>query len=632
VEIYFDQIDTVLIFAIYAVSLNLLLGYTGQFSVAHAAFGGIGGYTAGYLTSLQGWGWVPALVLGIIVAGIVGALTALPALYFDVRYLILLTLTLSTATIAVISAIPVLGGAYGLGTETSPIPFPKLFGHVFDKPSQFFIPMVVLAALIFAICWRIAYSPYGRVLRGIRDDELATRGVGKNVVAYKVTIFGVTAAMAGSAGAMYGFYNNTLQPSLFNLAQSLLIIAMVVVGGTANLLGSLLGATLLTLLEPFLNDHIHTQPERVGYIRYMIYGGLIVGFMLLRPQGLLPEYLTLRSLYVRIRSLPETLKDLPRLIRERRVQILIPATAAGVFADPTLAAETDAEFHDEGAAPVDGAAAATSHVSVAAPEPRQDGRAATNGGGIVLEATDLKKYFGGIRAADELDIKLELGRVTGLIGPNGAGKTTVFNLLTGVIPLDEGTVKLNGTDITGWTFNRIAKAGMARSYQDVRVYPRMSVLDNVRIAVPNQPGERLANAFLRPLKTQRGEAEVHEKAMEALRFVGLDGSARRIAGALAFGEQKLVALARLMATEAEVLLLDEPASGVDVDWIERMLALIAQLRDRGKSVCVVEHNLHVVERVANWVYFMENGRITAEGTMRDLMGQERLAEVYFGSG
>jgi branched-chain amino acid transport system permease protein len=138
--------------------------------------------------------------------------------------------------------------------------------------------------------------------------------------------------------------------------------------------------------------------------------------------------------------------------------------------------------------------------------------------------------------------------------------------------------------------------------------------------------------FFRPLKVWRFEREARRRALGHLHFVGLADKADAPAGALPFGEQKLLALARLLATEADVLLLDEPASGIDIDGVERMLGLIQQLRERGKSVCIVEHNLHVVERLADRVYFMEAGRITAEGTMAELMKQERLSEVYFGSG
>jgi branched-chain amino acid transport system permease protein len=252
-------------------------------------------------------------------------------------------------------------------------------------------------------------------------------------------------------------------------------------------------------------------------------------------------------------------------------------------------------------------------------------------GKIALTASGLTKHFGGIRAADGLDLELRNGQVTGLIGPNGAGKTTVFNILTRVIVPDAGEVKLGDQVLGEWPTNRIAANGMSRSYQDVRIFARMSVVDNVMLAVPRQPGEKLLNVLFRPLRVQKFEHETRRKAMEHLEFVGLAEEADLLAGSLPFGDQKLLALARLLATESDVLLLDEPASGIDIDGVERMLDLIAQLRDRGKCVCIVEHNLHVVERVADRVYFMEAGKITAEGTMEELMKQERLSEVYFGS-
>jgi branched-chain amino acid transport system permease protein len=247
-----------------------------------------------------------------------------------------------------------------------------------------------------------------------------------------------------------------------------------------------------------------------------------------------------------------------------------------------------------------------------------------------LEAVGLTKHFGGIQAADDLSLHLRRGHVTGLIGPNGAGKTTVFNLLTRVIPPDKGSIRLNGIDIGGWTLDRIARAGMARTYQDVRVFRRMSVIENVALAVPDQLGERFTAALGRPFASARAERATRERALEHLAFVGLADQADVLAGSLAFGDQKLLALARVLATGADVLLLDEPASGIDMEWIERMLETIARLRDEGKSVCLVEHNLHVVERVADSIYFMEAGRVTAEGSMQQLIAQERLAEVYFG--
>jgi branched-chain amino acid transport system permease protein len=580
---FYNQATLIAIYAIYAVSLNVLLGYSGQLSVAHAAFGAVGGYIAAYLGLNHGWAFIPCLLIGGAGAGVAGMLASLPASYLDVRYMILLTLALSTAILAIVGAIPALGGATGLTS----LPFPSVFGTTLLEPSQWFRVCLVIGLIVLAICWRMVHSPYGRVLRGVREDELATRGVGKNVVRYKVTVFGVTAAMAGVAGALISYYDSSIQPGAFDLSQSLEIIAMVVIGGTANLWGSILGAAILTLVSYFLSNVVNLSTTTTGYVQLFIYGALIIAFMMLLPQGLIRERWTPERVW--------------RKIRRKEV----------------------AEHHD---AEVAAAVAANTESGGDAAIP------ATNGDGhIALEASGLSKHFGGIRAADGLDLELRTGQITGLIGPNGAGKTTVFNLLTRVIPPDTGEVKLSDQNVTDWTPNRIATSGMSRSYQDVRIFARMSVLENVMIAIPHQPGESLVNLFLRPLAVRKFEKNARMKAMEHLSFVGLADQADTEAGSLAFGEQKLLALARLLATEAEVLLLDEPASGIDIDGVERMLQLIETLRSRGKCVCIVEHNLHVVERLADRVYFMEAGRITAEGTMNELMQQERLSEVYFGS-
>jgi branched-chain amino acid transport system permease protein len=171
---------------------------------------------------------------------------------------------------------------------------------------------------------------------------------------------------------------------------------------------------------------------------------------------------------------------------------------------------------------------------------------------------------------------------------------------------------------------------MVRSFQDVRVFPNLSVLDNVRLAVPDQRGERLRELFLTPWRVAGDQKRTRALAEQALGFVGLVEKADKRISTLPFGEQKLVALARILATDAKVLLLDEPTSGVSADWVERIIEIIRRLRERGLTVCVVEHNLDVVERLADRVYFMEAGKITAAGTMKDLVADERLVEVYFG--
>jgi ABC-type branched-subunit amino acid transport system ATPase component len=195
---------------------------------------------------------------------------------------------------------------------------------------------------------------------------------------------------------------------------------------------------------------------------------------------------------------------------------------------------------------------------------------------------------------------------------------------------DAGTVELFGQDITGWSIDRVARHGMLRSFQDVRVFANLSVFENVAMAVAHQRGETLRDLFLTPWRVMQDQKRTRQATEQALAFVGLSERASAMASTLPFGEQKLVALARILAADAKVLLLDEAASGISAEWDDRMVDIIRRLAERGLTICVVEHNLSFVERVADYVYFMESGRITAAGTMKELTQEERLVEVYFG--
>ena len=249
----------------------------------------------------------------------------------------------------------------------------------------------------------------------------------------------------------------------------------------------------------------------------------------------------------------------------------------------------------------------------------------------LLELKNVTKRFGGLVAVSDLSLPIRKGDLAGLIGPNGAGKTTVFNLLTGFIPPDAGSVKLNGVELVGKNPDEVARLGMVRSFQDVRLFARLPCLSNVALGVQGQPGESLVKLFFQPGGSNRAERETREKAMRWLEFVGMADFADVPAGALSYGQSKLVALARVLATEADVLLLDEPASGIDTQWVDAMLDLVEELREQGRTICIVEHNLAVVGRLADHTYFMELGRITAQGTIHELTESPRLAEAYFGT-
>ncbi|MBI5088462.1 MAG: branched-chain amino acid ABC transporter ATP-binding protein/permease [Actinobacteria bacterium] len=597
-ELWFNYIDQIFIYGTLALSLNLLLGYAGQVSVAHASFGAIGGYTMGYLAQTHHWNFLLGTLLGMVFAFVVGSLVALPALKLTVEYLILLTLAVSSVILALFIATPSMGGTYGL----IGLPFSDLFGWHLREPRDWLIPSFLGMAFVYAICHRIGESPVGRVLKGLREDPIATQALGKNVFGYKVAVFGITSALASFAGSMLSAWLQLATPGVFGFAFSLTIFAIVIFGGMGNLNGSLLGATVVVLLEPVLRRVVRMNASRAGIVQLIIYGLALVVLMRVRPQGALPEGFSV------VRWLRG---DRGQTKRVEMVQDWVPTTTvevrehAGIDAEPA-AGETVAES-----------------------ERRRE--RSWRDAPVVLETVGVSKRFGGIIAAHDLHIELRRGTITALVGPNGAGKTTVFNLLTGFIPPDGGSVKLNGRELVGLNPNQVARHGLVRSFQDVRLFNRLSCLQNVMMAVQNQAGENFGTLAFSHRKVKSVEAQTRAKALDWLGFVGMADFADVPAGALSYGQTKLVSLARVLATEAEVLLLDEPASGIDTKWVDTMLDLIEAVREQGRTVCVVEHNLHVVGRLADHTYFMELGEITAQGTIAELTNTPRPAEAYFGT-
>jgi branched-chain amino acid transport system permease protein len=570
-EFWVHVLNVILLLSILGVSLNLLLGYAGLVSMAHGAFFGVGAYAAAIAARDLGVPFPLTVVVAIGITTVVAGAITLPALRVYGEYLILLTLAFQMVLYGLmLSWTDLTAGRTGIAGIARPI----IFGTMLTTPTQFLPLVAVSTALAFGVAWRIGESPFGRVLKALRDDERATLAIGKSVLQYKVAVFAISGALAGVAGGLFAHYQAFINPFSFTLDRSIFLVALVVLGGTANLLGTFVGAVLFVGLPEVLR-FLQARQEIVDAVRNLVFGGLLVLFMRFRPDGLVPEH--------------------SRLGRRRRH----PAPPA-----PTPLADA---------------------VVMSAEAVRGDGAAA-------LVAQGLGKHFGGIRAAEELSLTLPRGRVTALVGPNGAGKTTVFNLLTGFLPPETGTVALEGRDVTRLAPWRVVRAGLARSFQDVRLFERMTVLDNVLVAIPDQPGERLGPLLFAPGRVARVERDNRQRALRYLAFVGLAHRAFDVAGALSFGEQKLVALARLLATEADVLLLDEPASGVDPQWVARILGLIRQCAEAGRTVCLVEHNLEAVTAVADHAYFMEAGRIIAEGAPETLMADARLAEIYFGRG
>ncbi len=546
------------LYAILATSFNLLIGFSGLFAFGHATFYALGAYTTAILTQRLHLPFPIPLLASMLLTGGVGLAIALPSLRISGIYLIITTLALQVIAIdIIINWTSLTGGPSGL----SGIPPLSIGGYVLSGPAHF-LPVAFAAAVIcFLVARHIGNAPFGRALRAMRENESAAASVGKNIFYMKVSVFGLAAALASVAGSLFAHYLSYVGADSFQVSETVLILSMVVVGGTGNLIGSVVGAAFLVLLPEVL-AFVDLPQGFEGQLRLLIYGCVLILFLVFRPEGLLRE---------------------PRR-GGRRV-------AAG--ATP-IALSTKTAFV-----------------------------------GPLLTGTGLQKRFGGIVAIAALDISLSAGRITGLVGPNGAGKTTAFNLLTGFLRTDAGEIRYKGKVLSELKPHELVRAGIARSFQDLRLFTGMSVLENVLVALPRQSGDRLSALFLRPGSVRREDEANTAKAMGILEFIGLGERAMDLADDLSYAEEKLLVVARLIATEAEVLLFDEPLSGLDGAAMQKIIDLLRRLAADGKAVCIIEHNLDAIRNACDHLVYLDEGRALAQGDPNTLMADPELVQRYF---
>jgi branched-chain amino acid transport system permease protein len=248
----------------------------------------------------------------------------------------------------------------------------------------------------------------------------------------------------------------------------------------------------------------------------------------------------------------------------------------------------------------------------------------------VLSLQGVSKSFGGIQAVKGCSFDVAPKLITGLIGPNGAGKTTVFNMITGFLQADSGSIRLRGEELRGRTPHEIEHKGVVRTFQHLRLWQKMTVLENVMLGCRTPLGENVLALFLRPGAVASEEAAAREHAMQVLEFFGLTDRAGELAESLAYPEQKLLSMARIYASEADVLLLDEPTSGLDTEWLHRLVPIVRRLAEHGKTVLLIEHNIELVAELSDDVVFLHQGEVISRGKPAEITRDPALNEIYFG--
>ena len=248
----------------------------------------------------------------------------------------------------------------------------------------------------------------------------------------------------------------------------------------------------------------------------------------------------------------------------------------------------------------------------------------------IVSVQRVARSFGGIQAVDDCSFDVRPGLITGLIGPNGAGKTTLFNLITGFLSADRGSIRLRGKELLGLAPHQVERLGVVRTFQHLRLWSKMSVLDNVLLGCATPLGENVLSLFLRAGAVRAEENRARERAMEVLEFFGLADRVHELAEDLAYPEQKLLSMARIFATDAPVMLLDEPTSGLDSESLAKIVPMVRRLIDHGKTILLIEHNMELIAELSDQVVFLHQGRVLAAGVPADITRDPALTEIYFG--
>lgn len=583
----------IMINIILAASLNITVGILGQISLGHAGFMSVGAYSAGlFLKSglMQGLpAYLCALLLGSLAALILGFLVGIPSLRLKGDYLAIITLAFGEIVRVFIEYFDFTGGAQGLS----------------GIPTQKNMPLIYLICVISVLLmYSMMTSRHGRLILAIREDEIAAEASGVNLSSSKIFAFAYSAMFAGIAGAVYAQYMGLLSARQFGTTASIDILVMVVLGGMGSFTGSILSAIALTILPEFLRA-IHEY-------RMILYSLALIIVMLYRPSGLLGrEEFQISKILTWL--FPERKK--PQGKEEDTVaEVTVPAQSPLQDEEPgSLSSES---AFSETASPVSDHAAVVSGKNSAAP---------------LLKTQHLSIHFAGLHALQDFSLRLMEGELVGLIGPNGAGKTTVFNILTGQYRQSSGEYRFQDRVITHEKPDELVHMGIARTFQNIRLFKYLTVLQNVQVAMNDKMSYGKIQGVLRLPLFWKEEAEVEKSALELLKIFDLDHVASHRAASLPYGEQRKLEIVRALATRPKVLLLDEPAAGMNPIETEDLMKTIRLIRDRfGLTVLLIEHDMKLVLGICERLLVLDHGQLIAEGAPLEVVRRPEVIEAYLG--
>jgi branched-chain amino acid transport system permease protein len=576
--------------------LNLQFGVGGVMNFAFILYQAMGAYITAVLTLpsastqvdekyILGWHlpWplplAGAAVCGAVLALAVGAFALRPRRR-DFQATVMLVVSIIAATLVTAEQGWFNGnqGLFGI-----PQPFAASLNLGVTGYYWFFLAItagVAILALVFTSL--LTGSPWARRLRAMRENAEAAESLGVNVRTESLKVYVTGGAIAAVSGGLLVEFIGAWSPAAWGTGETFIFFVAIIVGGLGNNFGAFFGAFLVLgvflELPGYLPQLSNTNIEES--IQSAAIGVLILAFLWWRPQGIFPE-------------------------RRRKLSRLLPAPAAE-------------------AVPAESAAAVLANGTAASREPAP----VTQRPAAQLAVRDLRRVFGGVHAVDGLSFELAPGQATGLIGPNGAGKSTVLKLIAGAIAPSGGHVLVDGKDVGGWPAHKVARLGVARTFQHTSEFARLTVLENLLAAAPGQPGDSFSGALLGPRHARRRQRELLAQAWALLADFGLTEHADTYAGQLSGGQRRLAEIMRALMAQPRILLLDEPMAGVNPTLRLTIEEHLKRLRDGGLTMLMAEHELGSVERVCDSVIVMAQGKLLATGTMSELRGNEEVVSAY----